>query len=58
MWFKKYRTIPSLTIPAGWCIDCLKKSGLLRIFCNKNLHAGLSMSSFDLFSIEKIEENK
>lgn len=36
--------------PTGWCIDCLLKSGLLRIFTNKPLSPGLDLSSFELYS--------
>lgn len=32
-----------------WSIDCLPVSGLLRLFCDKNLYIGQSLSSFEVF---------
>jgi len=54
-WFKKYGTLPKSVTPKAWNIDCLKKSGLLRIFCSgKQSHmrliAGIALSSFELFA--------
>ena len=37
------------TPTVDWCIDCLPKSGLLRIFCNKKIYIGASLSSFEIF---------
>jgi hypothetical protein len=34
---------------AEWKIDCLPKSGLLRLFCGKEITAGLDLSSFEIF---------
>lgn len=34
----------------GWSIDCLKESGLLRLFSYAKLKAGPALSSFELFS--------
>lgn len=36
-----------------WHIDCLPKSGLLRIFCNKMMYIGASLSSFEIFFKEE-----
>lgn len=33
----------------SWSIDCLPVSGLLRLFCDKHLYIGLSLSSFEVF---------
>lgn len=33
----------------SWSIDCLPKSGLLRIFCDKKMYLGASLSSFEIF---------
>lgn len=41
--------IPKSVVPKGWSIDCLPKSGLLRIFCNGSLTTGMVVSSFELF---------
>lgn len=35
-------------VPHPWSIDCLKKSGLLRLFTGQILIAGPSLSSFEL----------
>lgn len=32
-----------------WSMDCLPVSGLLRIFCNKKIYIGASLSSFEIF---------
>ncbi len=37
------------TFANGWRIDCLPVSGLLRIFSNKKLSLGVSVSDFELF---------
>lgn len=39
-----------LVAPKGWCIDCLQKSSLLRLFTDKKLNAGLDLSSFEVYS--------
>lgn len=36
-----------------WSIDCLPVSGLLRIFCNKKIYIGASLSSFEIFFKEE-----
>ena len=33
----------------GWCIDCLEKSGLLRLFTGNTLVVGSSLSSFEVW---------
>lgn len=33
----------------GWSIDCLKVSGLLRVFCDYPLTLGAALSSFEVF---------
>lgn len=46
------RTTDRMKVDAkGWCIDCLKTSGLLRIFSDGHLKAGEALSSFDLFTV-------
>jgi len=46
--------IPSSVIPKGWSMDCLKKSGLLRLFCaySCNLKANPALSSFEIFGVK------
>lgn len=44
--------VHELVTPTDWSIDCLKKSGLLHIFCHKKIIAGEALSSFEIFSIK------
>ena len=52
-WLEKYGKCPDKIKPTDWSIDCLKTSGLLRIFTHGKLRAGEALSSFELFSIKK-----
>lgn len=36
-----------------WTMDCLPVSGLLRIFCRRDLSCGAALSSFELFAIKE-----
>ena len=55
-WMDKYHRVPDATPPTGWSIDCLPKSGLLRLFPNSHkLHAGSALSSFELFAVPRKE---
>ena len=49
-WFSRVGGIPKTIEPISWSIDCLAKSGLLRLFCRHNLEAGEALSSFELFA--------
>lgn len=49
-WVDKYKTVPKLIPPIGWSIDCLKTSGLLRLFSGRKLTAGNALSSFEIFT--------
>jgi hypothetical protein len=49
-WLQRYGTVPKVVSPIGWSIDCLPRSGLLRIFCGVEMTVGLGLSSFELFS--------
>ncbi len=52
-WLKAFGGLPTLyNRNTPWMIDCLPKSGLLRIFTGdwKGLRAGHRLSSFELFS--------
>lgn len=33
----------------AWSIDCLPVSGLLRIFCDRKIYIGASLSSFEIY---------
>lgn len=52
-WLDKYHTVPSLTPPIDWNIDCLPKSGLLRIFCHGDILCGMAMSSFEFYYMKR-----
>ena len=46
--------IPKLVLPKSWSIDCLPKSGLLRLFCGDyKLSADAALSSFEIFAVKK-----
>lgn len=45
--------IPKSISPKGWSIDCLKKSGLLRLFCDRKLTTYPALSSFGVFGAER-----
>lgn len=50
-WLARYITVPQLVKPVSWSVDCLKTSGLLRLFAHENLIAdGHGFSSFELYS--------
>ena len=48
-WIRK-GGVPEMIPPKGWSIDCLPKSGLLRIFANNGLIQGGPFSSFELWA--------
>jgi hypothetical protein len=49
-WLKRYGKIPDAVPPSNWSIDCLKTSGLLRMFTHRKLLAGEALSSFEIFT--------
>jgi hypothetical protein len=51
-WLRKYGEIPRLVPPREWSIDCLPKSGFLRII-SRGMICGEALSSFEIFSKEK-----
>jgi hypothetical protein len=56
-WAHRYGTVPRLIPPSGWSMDCLARSGLLRIFPNtRRIHVGLALSSFEIYAVP--EEDK
>lgn len=56
-WFDKYHDIPILIPPSGWSIDCLPKSGLLRIWPeSKKIKVGLALSSFEIYALTREEK--
>lgn len=57
-WLEKYRTCPQLIPPSGWNIDCLMKSGLLRLFTHGILSTGSALSSFEVYTEPDEKINK
>jgi hypothetical protein len=49
-WREFIKSGPTLIRPKGWSIDCLKKSGLLRLFSGGQLEASNALSSFEIFA--------
>jgi hypothetical protein len=49
-WLHRYGTIPKTIQPMEWSIDCLKTSGLLRIFTHYKMTVGEALSSFEVYS--------
>ena len=50
-WLKKYNKVPFLVPPTGWNIDCLPKSGLLRLFPGSRcMTCGEALSSFEIYA--------
>ncbi len=49
------RTIPRQVSPKGWSIDCLKKSGLFRLFPRHGygLKCGVAISSFEIYAVKR-----
>ena len=43
-------SIPKMIPPVPWSIDCLPKSGYLRLFCGQVLTCGDALSSFEVFA--------
>ncbi len=57
-WLNKYSGIPTLVPPSGWSIDCLSRSGLLRMWpAGKKIKCSAALSSFEMYAVEKEEEN-
>ena len=51
-WLEKYSCCPGLVPTAGWMIDCLPVSGLLRMFCRRRkLKAAPAVSSFEIYQV-------
>lgn len=51
-WTEKYKSYPDKVSSVDWSIDCLPKSGLLRLFSSKKLKASTALSSFEIFAKE------
>jgi len=52
-WLGKYKTVPNTALPSGWSIDCLPKSGLLRMWPSTGrIKCGIGLASFEVFALE------
>lgn len=51
-WLKKYGTVPTTIPPSNWSIDCLPKSGLLRLFA-REITCGGALSSLEVYTTTK-----
>lgn len=49
--------LPKTVIPSGWSIDCLPRSGLLRMWPNrgKKVRCGAALSSLEVYAIKREE---
>lgn len=52
---RRWAYIGHTIIPTGWSIDCLPKSGLLRLFCGKPIVVAEALSSFEVYANDKKE---
>jgi len=53
-WLKKYGSIPRLIPPSEWCIDCLPRSGLLRLWPgSREMSCGSALGSFEIYAEPK-----
>lgn len=51
-WLEKYHSVPKQIPPSGWSMDCLTKSGLLRIWPNtERIYCGVALSSFEIYAL-------
>lgn len=58
-WVKKYRGVPTLIPPSGWNMDCLAKSGLLRLWPDSNrMLCSSALSSFEIFALPEKKKKK
>jgi hypothetical protein len=51
---KGWSSVPVSIPPKGWSMDCLKKSGLMRIFLDGDMTIGTDLSSFEVFGERRI----
>ena len=57
-WLTKFVRKSNTTKPSKWQIDCLPKSGLLRIYSSCKLITGASLSNFELYTLQEDRETK
>ena len=55
-WVEKYGTVPRLVPPAAWNMDCLPKTGYLRLWDSQhNLTCGVDLSSFEVYVASEVK---
>jgi hypothetical protein len=52
-WFDNFGHVPANVPVAGWTMDCLPNSGLLRLWCSEDIMVGRSLSSQEVFRIKR-----
>jgi len=58
-WTDKYDGVPKSIPPSGWSIDCLPKSGLLRMWPSSGkIRCGEALSSFEIYAIGSKDDGK
>jgi len=55
-WLARYNEVRVLVPPREWNVDCLKRSGLLRLFNHRGMRVGHALSSFEIYSLGKKEK--
>ena len=57
-WLERYGTVPAMVNRTGWSIDCLRKSGLLRMWpsSRRMTTCDYPSSSFEIYALKR-EEN-
>ena len=57
-WYERFHKCPDSIVPKGWNMDCLPRSGLLRLWCSYPLRVGLALSSFEIYGDEREKRNE
>jgi hypothetical protein len=58
-WLEKYGGCPTMVPPTAWSIDCLPKSGLLRMWPSSGkMKCGPALSSFEIYALPKEATNQ
>jgi hypothetical protein len=56
-WVDKYQTVPKMVPPSGWSMDCLPKTGFMRIMSKWGMICnGMALSSFEIYMKEEKSE--
>ncbi len=58
-WTERYVGVPKMIPPSGWSVDCLPRSGLLRIFpYSWKMECGAALSNFEIYACPAKGEQK